>query len=179
MSMDFSEIRKNIVQWAKENSGIVGSGRHIWLNQNAPQPLSSPYVTLNITSGPRKVSMTDSQIYNPDTEMYDITGVRLFNLDVNVYGSGAHQIATDLSLSIEKPDVQSFFRSKNITPYGSSPNVINITELLDTIIEEREMFELTFMASYLIGTESPFIQTVEAQGINDLETNKFLIDTGG
>lgn len=175
--MNFATIRQNIVTWASSYSGIIGPGKHIWLNQNSPQP-SAPYITLNIISGPTKIGTTDSMMYNADTQAYDISGVRLFSLDVNVYGRDALQIATELSLSIERPDVSDFFRGVNITPYGSTPSVRNLTHLLDTIYECRAMFELTFMAAYLINTTTTFIQTVEAQGINDLATEKFIIDAG-
>lgn len=179
MIMDFLEIRKNIIEWAKTYSGIAAQGQHVWMNQNAPQPPLSPYVGLNITSGPMKVGNNDSRIFDPNDNKFYVTGIRTFNLDVNVYGHAALDIATDLALSIELPDVQDFFRSKNMTFYGSRPNVMNISELLDTIIEDRAMFELTFMAAYIIGTEVPYIQTVELQGENDLETDKFLVDIGG
>ena len=178
MSMDFSKIKKDIVIWASGYSGINEQGRHIWLNQNAPQP-AAPYVTLNIISGPTKVGINDSQIFNNDTMLYEITGVRLFSLDVNVYGRDSLQIATDLSLSIENPDVQAFFRQANITPYGSTPSVRDISQLLDTIIESRHMFELVFMAAYLMTTSTTYIETVEAQGIDDLATEKFIISAGG
>jgi len=174
--LNFSEIRKDIVNWARTYSGINEIGRHIWLNQTAPQP-NAPYITLNIISGPTKIGTTDSMIFNQMTGKFEVTGVRIFTLDVNVYGENSIQIATDLSLSIESPDVQSFFRQANITPGGSSPSVRNMSEILDTIIESRSMFELIFMASYTIGTETTFIESVEAEGIDGINIKEFLIDT--
>lgn len=178
MSFDFIELKKNIIYWAKTYSGISESGRHIWAYQNSTQP-ASPYITLNITSGLRKLSTTDSLIFDGNTSSFNVSGPRTFNLDVNVYGKNAFAIANDLAISLENPKVTDFFRSKNLSVFGSTPNVINITELLDTIYEERAMFELIFNTTYCINTDLNYIETVEAQGIDDLQTDIFTIEVGG
>ena len=176
MSIDFIKVKRDLVKWAKTYSGITAEGRHIWAFQNAPRP-QAPYVLLNIT-GPTKIGNTDSLLYNKENLSYDVTGVRIFNLEVNVYGSNALNIATKLSLSIERPDVQQYFRGVNLTPYGSSPSVSHVPSKLDTIYEERAMFELRFMGSYIIETGETFIEQVKTQGINEMqkgEDNKITI----
>lgn len=177
--MDFIAIKRNLIKWVKDNSGITEKGRHIWADQNAPQP-KSPFIVLNMISGPTKIGNTDALMYNKDTLSYDVTGVRLFILEINVYGSNALNIATQLQLSIEKPSVQQFFRGVNLTPYGSTPSISNATKFLDTIYEDRAMLELTFMTSYILETEEPFVSEVQVQGINDMnkgQDNK--MDIGG
>tara|TARA_R110002012_G_scaffold271932_2_gene457261 strand:- start:212 stop:754 length:543 start_codon:yes stop_codon:yes gene_type:complete len=168
MSLDVVAMKRHLITWAKTYSGISESGRHIWAFQNSPQP-SSPYVTLNITSGPTKIGNTDALMYNESNQTYDITGIRSFKVDINVFGSNAHNTATALSLSLERPEVQSFFRGVNITPYGSTPSVNNVTRFIDTIYEERSMFELTLSASYLIETSESFIGEVSAAGASEME----------
>lgn len=167
--IDWKEIQKNFIEWARTNSGITGTGRHIWLNQNAPQPPEMPYVAMNILSGPLQIGNTDSVVYKDLNDDYYAVGTRSFVIEVNVYGSDSLNIATDLALSIKKPSVIQFFRGKNISVGTSKPNIINFTELLDTVYEDRRLFELNCMTTYCFNSESGTIKTVIAQGKGQLE----------
>lgn len=171
MSIDWTDIKKNLITWVKTYSEINESGRHIWANQNAPQP-KSPFVVLNIISGLTKIGNSDSMLYNKNSSTYNVSGVRLFKLEVNTYGNDALNIATRLKLSIERTDVQQFFRGVNLTPYGSTPSISNATQFLDTIYEDRALFELTFMTSYIIEMGETYVGEVTVQGINEMEKGK-------
>ena len=111
-------------------------------------------------------------LYNSDNDAFDVSGVRNLVIEVNVYGSDALKIASNLSISIQRPDVQQFFRAENISIGASVPNVINITELLDTIYEERRMFELNIMVAYCSNTNIGTIDKVIVEGVGDMKQGK-------
>lgn len=177
MSFDFKLIMDSLIQWAVANSGINQEGRHIWAFQASPEP-KTPYVVLNIINGPNKLTTTDSNILNDDGVSYDVTGTRSFGISVNVYGKSAKTHASNLSLSLETEDVKQFFRSLNISLGSSSASISNITEILDTIWEERQNFDLVMLASYRIPSISNTIDKVIAEAIDEMkkgENSKLII----
>jgi len=174
--IDFDNVKKTFIGWAILNSGITETGRHYWKNQSSPAPPDSPKVALSILTGPIQIGNNDPLLYDKSTDTFNVSGVRNLVIEVNVYGSDALKIASNLSISIQRPDVQQFFRAQNISVGASQPNVINISELLDTIFEERRMFELNVMVAYInetnLGESIGSIDKVIAEGVGEMKQGK-------
>lgn len=140
--MNLSGLKDGLYQWV---SGNV-SRPTIWADQNSPRP-AKPYFTLKITPvvqiGEDHVS---SMLDVSGVDKYRITGDREFTLMVQGIGYGAIQKLSNLRDSLNDPVVTDALRSHDIA-YVDSEDILDITELEDSIYVERGSLDVVFRTS--------------------------------
>jgi hypothetical protein len=113
----------------------------IWYHQNAPRPVA-PYLSLHLSV----INSIGVDAVLPPESVHatsEIVGNRDFVLLCQGIGLTSMDFLETLKLSLEKPSVQAFLRSKNIVFVDRLANTC-IATVVDNRYEERNILDLKF-----------------------------------
>jgi len=113
----------------------------IWAHENAPRP-TVPYITMHLLSI-NSVGVDAILPPNNVTGVSEIVGNRDFTLSIKGIGTYSMEYLEALKLSLEKPSVQAFLRTKNIV-FVDRLALTCIAEVVDNRFEERNLLDLKF-----------------------------------
>lgn len=138
--IDFQILQKGIYDFFQE---VLPGERVIWQYANAPRP-EAPYISLelksNQTVGMDYVSPVDC------SGNITIFGNREFILEVNCYGPGGLNKLEKIKTNLFSPLTNNFFYTYGLV-FVNIINQTNISDLFDTLWEERHLLELRFRHS--------------------------------
>ena len=140
-------------------------------NKNAPRP-STDYISMRVISGPRKEGSFDE--VREDTGVFYLSGQRSFTVSVQAYGAAAMMEIQALQDYLESIDTLAAFNTIGIA-LTNDPDIQNLSEKLDTYIEDRFQMDLIFNTSQniaLVGLDS--IGKVEVSGTFDKDKSSEL-----
>ncbi|MCK5603480.1 hypothetical protein KAR91_16465 [Candidatus Pacearchaeota archaeon] len=156
MSIAWTSIKVALHTWVSGQSGITT----IWANQNAPQP-ATPYITLNIISGPVKIGGSDTMFWDDVNDVFVLGGERQFTLSIQSFGAGGLQAMSDLLTSTEIPPVITDSFTDNGLAVGNNPAITDLTQMLSTTFEERKSMDVIFYTMDNTELTMTYIESVE------------------
>jgi len=138
--VNFQILQKGIYDFFQE---VLPGERVIWAYANAPRP-ELPYISLEIKSnqtiGRDYISPVDC------TGSITIFGNREFILEINFYGVGGLNKLEKIKTNFYSPLTNDFFYTYGLA-FVNIINQTNVSNLFDTIWEERHLLELRFRHS--------------------------------
>jgi hypothetical protein len=169
MSINQNKLKEVLFDWVRDYSleGCFPSliENHImWADQSGYQP-DPPYITLKIITGPVEVDIKDRLEYNETDQRFEAKGTRVITLSINYFGQQSFENMEKLQNSLNLPEVREYFRTNEIIPFDDT-GVSNITELLDTVFEERANLDVMFYIPYVLPSTIQYLEIVETPTIN-------------
>ena len=138
-----SAFESVLVQWTVANADI-GDGKVFLVNQNLNIP-ESPYISIDITSGPNEIS-TGRNKYNPINENMDYIATYHMVVQFNIYGADCLEICDRLTKSLSLSSVKSFFRENNVVNTKAfNFGIINDASIQNVNFLRRTVMELDFL----------------------------------
>jgi hypothetical protein len=144
--LNLARIQRAFYDWTRDQTdGVIDAQSILWRDGSEPLP-PRPCVTLKVTSGPQRVGLQDSLMYDQGNR-FTIGGQRVMVVSIQVFGNKqmgpkAYQLATDLSSSLSKLTILDRLRASGVAIQGQT-NVTNITALEESEYEERAQFDVT------------------------------------
>jgi hypothetical protein len=133
----------------------------IWMNPNAPRPLL-PYIAGKISPfvpiGEDYVSRSDSN------GIITITGNREFTLSLQAYGPGAFELLQNIQKALRRKTSRDPLYSIALVFVDDVGGIIDITQLLESRLENRFAIDLRFRTTDIITDVPEFIEHVEIAG---------------
>jgi hypothetical protein len=173
--MSWTAVQDVLYDWALSHSGLNVSTEQdkvFYANEKVMQP-NATYITLNISN---IIKETNDELRNINDTDFVVSTIRSFTLSVNCYGKAALDYAVNLQSSFGKIEVKELLNTQNISFVSVDP-IIDISALMDTIIEKRYVFEAKFYIASNVSIVSDVIENVEMQGeLADAEGNKKTIN---
>ena len=151
MTFQLKTIRDAIFDWVRDYSlsncfPSLVENHILWADQDGHQP-KPPYIALKIISGPTKIGSMDEMFMDETTNTLKVDGLRTITLNIEVFGSDALEITTRLEASLQFPQVAEYFRARDMSAYDNS-GITDVTELLETIYEQRASMDVFFYVPY-------------------------------
>lgn len=152
--------------WLKAESGLTV----IKANQHDPRP-PRPYVSLNFQDPSSKLGIAIDQQSTTIPVVVDVShpvtvsteGMRKAIASINIFGENAVSLLAKARDSLDRPDVAESFERAGIVHLDDGP-ITDLTELQETIYEERGQMDLTvaFVSSSEVDVGT--IENVETTG---------------
>lgn len=164
--ISWAALKDDIFDWVDS----LTASTIIWAEQMASQP-APPYITLKIISGP--VKLGDELRFNTSNDKFFTAGLRQFTLSIQGFGTNALQDLTDILGALDDPDVFEDLKDKSLA-LVSTPSIIDLTQLLDTVFEERAALDLIFTTPDNRELTTTYISTVNITG--DFDDGRVITD---
>lgn len=148
--------------WVEDATGLSA----IWARQDANRP-ALPFISLDISSGPRKENTPPVTYKEQDIFTYRFNHV--FTLSVNLFALDGHlSLLNRLIQSQDLPSKRQVLESAGIAIHGSS-DPLDISQLLETDYEFRATMDWFMAYGEDIDDNTGEIQKVRVQGIDQLD----------
>jgi len=160
--MTIATIENAFIAWVKGKLNIEAIIAH----PSAPRPTTS-YAVINIFNTATLGEPEKKQTLEIDKSIsVEHDELKMLSVSVNVYYSGAYQLATDLSDSLNEEDILATLRAAGLA-YISKTSVDDIPEVIKKKWEDRARFDVVFSTrtEYTKGVyttpKTPSIQKIE------------------
>lgn len=155
-------IYQTLYNWLTAESGLTV----IRANQKGPRP-ARPYASLNFLNPSNRLGNSIDQQRATDAGLVAAEGMRSAVASINIFGDNALDTMAAVRDSLDRADVQEVFEDGEIAHLDEGP-ITDLTELQETIYEERAQMDLTlsFVASSEVdvGTIEEVVLEGEADG---------------
>lgn len=159
--MNRDDVFKFLLKWLSDESGLVV----VKANQKGPRP-ARPYISLRFLNASQRVGSMDQNTTTEHTlageTKYSVAteGMRTAVASINVFGDNAIDTLAMIRDSLDRPDVIDRFESAGVSHISEGP-INDLTELLETIYEERGQMDLTIGFVAANEVEYGIIQSAE------------------
>lgn len=166
MTMITSTAIKSALQtWVVAAVASLDDAHVVFAEQAAPQPPSSPYATIKIVGPIQSIGQEHEYGWGTDPGQPDyvpqkLAGDRRVTASVQIFGTGALDLAREAAQSLGMQSVRDTFALSGLAPVAGIPDVLDLTELLDTSWEERGQFDCEFFFGDTYTDDVPVIETV-------------------
>lgn len=158
-TVNIDELKDALYDWA-----YAVTGQQVILDfEDGTKPDEYPFVSLNLI-GPRKTGFTDHVSGVDAGDLYFVqSGMRAFTVSVNAYDSDdAQTTAHNLQKSLDNPVYLDQLRAEGIG-VGTTSEIRDLSQLLDTQYERRAQFEFTIFVALNEEITLDVIENVEYQ----------------
>lgn len=163
--MNYLDVQDAIYNWL---SAELAPSTVMFADQDAPQPAVRPYATIKVLNVNR-IGNNDIQGAPDGTGIATIKGHREATVSIQTFGPGAIQLLVDAQDSLNKWSVQQALRESGNIVFVSDEGIVNVSDLLETEIEERAALDMIFRYATESTDDVGFIQFVELE--NEIDDN--------
>ena len=143
--IDFNAVRISLQEWIVRNSGLPDN-KVVFEDQSAPRP-AKPYISMKVSSIV-DIGQEDARGSIDDDGDSIFTGNREFTLGMSSYGDDALNVLSMLRDSFNSPTELQTLRDNGVV-FVDQLLFTDITELLETIWEERGQFDILMRTTSL------------------------------
>jgi hypothetical protein len=163
----YAAVQDAIYAWVSAN---IGGATAIFSDQDAQQP-DRPYVTIKLLPVV-KLGVLDEERSPNEFGIAKIVGHREVTASIQSYGPGAMQLAYGLQDSLQKRTILDEIFFTNGMAVVNDATITNLSEDLETEIEERALLEVMFRYPTEQNDDVGVIESVEVEN----ESNGWIED---
>jgi len=155
-------IEAAVIAWLAGETGLSV----VLANQGRPMH-GRPCATIKMASflhqgQDQRLALTDPGA--PAYASQRLHGCRSVTISISIYGAGALDLARAAADSLAKETVKDAFSTAGIASVAGAPDVLDLTELLNTSYEERGQFDAVFFLGEEYTDSVPLIEHVSGTG---------------